>query len=338
MDTSAERVLLTVFQLPISMMIAYIVDKLVGDPLWFPHPVIYIGKVIAHIEKLIRKTVKTDKGLKIAGAFLWLFVVGGTYAIVFAIVKLGFHFNFYLGSVIQTIFIWTGIARKCLYTEAKKVYDLVEGKNLAKARQQVGYLVGRDTTQLSYKEIIRATVETVAENTVDGVTAPLFYAMIGGAPLMMAYKAINTLDSMVGYKNEKYADLGFVSAKLDDVVNFIPARISLVGFIFGSAIKGYDHHDVQRIAMRDHKNHKSPNAGWAEAAVAGALGVQLGGANVYFGEVVEKPTIGDKNRELEAQDILRAGQIMYKTSDMMLFMYVLVLIASAMQRYGILSF
>lgn len=338
MDTSTDKILFAVFQLPLSMMLAYIVDKLVGDPLWFPHPVIYIGKLISYLERLIRKTSKTNRALRIGGAFLWLIVVGLSYGIVFVAVELAFRANIYLGFVIQTLFIWTGIARKCLYTEAKKVYDFVESKNLSKARKQIGYLVGRDTTRLSFTEIIRATVETVAENTVDGVTAPLFYAMIGGAPLMIAYKAINTLDSMVGYKNQKYADLGFVSAKLDDVANFIPARISLIGFIFGSAIKGFAYNDAQKIAMRDHKNHKSPNAGWAEAAVAGALGIRLGGANVYFGEVVEKPTIGDKLRELEPQDILRAGQIMYKTSDMMLFMYVLILVAATMQKYGITLF
>lgn len=333
MGKASNEMLRIAFQLPFSMMLAYILDKMLGDPKWFPHPVIYIGKLISVLEKAIRKVAKTKTALKIGGFFLWGITVGVSLTVTALVVAGSFKINFYFGFAIQTILMWTGIARKCLYLEAKEVHRWVEKKNLEKARKQVGYLVGRDTTKLKFQDIIRATVETVAENTVDGVTAPLFYAMIGGAPLMMAYKAINTLDSMVGYKNEKYEDLGFVSAKMDDVANFIPARITLIGFIFGSAIKGYAYNDAQKIAIRDHKNHKSPNAGWAEAAMAGALGVQLGGSNVYFGEVVEKPTIGDKLRDLEAQDILRSAQIMYKTSDMMLFMYILILVASIMQRY-----
>lgn len=335
MQKSLEELLFMIFRLPLSIMTAYIVDKLMGDPLWFPHPVIYIGKTISFLEKRIRKIAKTPTALKIGGGFLWLIVVGLTYGITFAVVTISFRWNVYFGFIVQTLFIWTGIARKCLYSEAEKVYHFVEGKNLAKARTQIGYLVGRDTAKLGYDEIIRACVETVAENTVDGVTAPLFYAMLGGAPLMMAYKAVNTLDSMVGYKNEKYADLGYFSAKLDDVANYIPARLSLIGFIFGAALKGYDYQAAQKIAMRDHANHKSPNAGWSEAAVAGALGIQLGGANVYFGEVVEKPTIGDKSRPLEPQDILRCGEIMKKTSDIMLMMYLLILFATIMQKYGL---
>ncbi len=335
MEKASNEIFWMVFQLPVSMMLAYILDKLLGDPKWFPHPVIYIGKLIAGTEKLIRQIAKTKWALKIGGLILWLITVGITFVITLLLVGFSFRANFYLGFVIQTIILWTGIARKSLSDEANKVYECVKSKNLAAARKQIGYLVGRDTTQLKFGEIIRATVETVAENTVDGVTAPLFYAMIGGAPFMMAYKAINTLDSMVGYKNEKYADLGYFSAKIDDIANFIPARLSLIGFIFGSAIKGYAYNDAQKIAVRDRKNHKSPNAGWSEGAMAGALGVQLGGTNVYFGEVVEKPTIGDKLRELEPEDITRSAEIMRKTSDIMLMMYILILFVSIVQRFQI---
>ena len=174
----------------------------------------------------------------------------------------------------------------------------------------------------------------MAENTVDGVTAPLFYAVLGGAPLMMAYKAVNTLDSMVGYKNEKFENLGYFSAKIDDIFNWIPARISLLGFIFAAAIKGFDYYGAQRVALRDHKNHKSPNAGWPEAAMAGALGIQLGGSNRYFGTIVEKPTLGDKDRELEAEDIQKSGIIMKKTSDIMLLLYMMTLFMSLIKIYG----
>lgn len=335
MEKASNEIFWMIFQLPVSMMLAYILDKLLGDPKWFPHPVIYIGKIIAATEKVIRQIAKTKSALKIGGLILWLITVGITFVITLLLVGFSFRANFYLGFFIQTVILWTGIARKSLSDEANKVYECVKNKNLAAARKQIGYLVGRDTTKLKFGEIIRATVETVAENTVDGVTAPLFYAMIGGAPFMMAYKAINTLDSMVGYKNEKYADLGYFSAKIDDIANFIPARLSLIGFIFGSAIKGYAYNDAQKIAVRDRKNHKSPNAGWSEGAMAGALGVQLGGTNVYFGEVVEKPTIGDKLRELEPEDITRSAEIMRKTSDIMLMMYILILVVSAIQRYQI---
>ena len=179
---------------------------------------------------------------------------------------------------------------------------------------QLSYIVGRDTSKLSEKEIIRATVETVAENTVDGIIAPLFYAFIGGAPLAFAYKAINTLDSTVGYKNEKYKDLGFASAKIDDIANYVPARLTAVLMSLASLFLRFDAKNCLRIAIRDRKNHKSPNCAYPEGAAAGALGVQLGGTNVYFGEVVVKPTIGDATRELVIADITRGNQLMYMTS------------------------
>ncbi len=324
-----------IFQQPISIILAYIIDKLLGDPLWFPHPVVYMGKLISFLEQKLRRIAKTKKALKVAGFFLWLLTAGSAFFLTYIILKAAFRFNFALGFFIQTTIIWTGLAGKTLYDEARFVYDTVVSKDIEKARQRIGFLVGRDTTKLYFKEIIRAAVETVAENTVDGVTAPLFYAVLGGAPLMMAYKAINTLDSMVGYKNEKYEDLGYFSAKIDDLFNYIPARISLVGFIFASAVKGYDYKNAQTIALRDHKNHKSPNAGWPEAAVAGALGIQLGGDSVYFGKLVEKPSLGDKTRELEAEDIIKAGLLMKKTSDFMLLLYIMTNIMTLMKIYNL---
>lgn len=307
------------------------IDMILGDPAWLPHPVVYMGKLIQSAEAMLRKIFKTKGGLKFAGLLLWIITVGGSFALTFAVLKIAFAVHILLGFVLQTLFIWTGIARKTLYDEAEAVYETVAAQDLPAARIRIGYLVGRDTTNLSFGEIIRAAVETVAENTVDGVTAPLFYATIGGAPLMMAYKAVNTLDSMVGYKNEQYEDFGYFSAKIDDLFNYIPARITLVGFIFAAAILGFDHTNTKQIAMRDHKNHKSPNAGWPEAAMAGTLGIQLGGSNIYFGKVVEKPTIGDKERDLATKDIIDAGRIMKKTSDMMLLLYTITLIAASLQ-------
>ena len=188
----------------------------------------------------------------------------------------------------------------------------------------MSYIVGRDTENLSEKEIIRATVETVAENTVDGLIAPLFYAFVGAcinvggislaAPLAMTYKAINTLDSSVGYKNEKYLHIGFASAKIDDIANYIPSRISVILFTIGNLFLRNDYKNCFKISIRDRKNHKSPNCAFSEGAVAGALGIQLGGTNIYFGETVYKPTIGDKTREIEVQDISRTNKILYATS------------------------
>ena len=323
--------LISLFQLPLSILVAYIIDILLGDPAWLPHPVVGMGKLIKATESLLRKIFKSKGSLKFAGLLLWMITVGTSLILPLILLRLAFRVHFLLGFVLQSLILWTGLARKTLYTEGEAVYTRVAAKDLEAARTRIGYLVGRDTTKLSFDEIIRAAVETIAENTVDGVTAPLFYATIGGAPLMMAYKAVNTLDSMVGYKNDAYEDLGYFSAKLDDFFNYIPARITLVGFIFAAALLGFDHNQAKRIAVRDHKNHKSPNAGWPEAAMAGALGIQLGGNNVYFGKVVEKPTLGDKERGLQAEDILDAGRIMKKTSDMMLLLYLMTLVVASLK-------
>lgn len=309
--------------IPVSLILAYILDRIIGDPYNFPHPVKYIGKLIKTTEKIIRKTCHTQGAKKLGGLFLFLITVGITSVITWMMVEISFKANIYIGTAVQTILMYTCLATKCLYDEGLKVYECVKSGDLEKSRIQISYLVGRDTTNLSFDEIIRATVETVAENTVDGVIAPMFYAIIGGAPLMMAYKAVNTLDSMVGYKNELYKDIGFFSAKIDDIFNFIPARISLIGFVFASLVKGQNQSDCVKIAIRDRKNHKSPNCAYPEGAVAGALGVQLGGTNIYFGEIVEKPTIGDKIRNLDAKDIVLSCDLMKWCAFFMLFIFVL---------------
>jgi adenosylcobinamide-phosphate synthase len=288
-------------------------DLIIGDPYSFPHPVRYIGKLIKITENKIRKIAKTDKSLKIGGFVLWFVTVGITYLVTYLIVKLS---SFVPGGflIANSILIYTTLATKCLKDEAVKIYKVLKSKDIEKSRIQLSYIVGRDTTSLDEGEIIRATVETVAENTVDGIIAPMFYAFIGGAPLAMAYKAINTLDSTVGYKNEKYLNLGFASAKIDDIANYIPARISVLLMTIGSLILGYDYKSCFKISIRDRKNHKSPNCAYPEGAVAGALGVQLGGTNIYFGKEVYKPTIGDKIKKIEIEDIVRTNKIMYATS------------------------
>lgn len=315
---------LRAISIPASLILAYIIDRMLGDPYNFPHPVRFIGKLIKNIEILIRKTCHSSRSLKIGGLFLFLTTVGISWGLTWLITDLAFELNFYAGAAIQTIFMYTCIASKCLYDEGIKVYESVRSGDIEKSRKQISYLVGRDTSQLSFEEIIRASVETIAENTVDGVVAPMFYAIIGGAPLMMAYKAVNTLDSMVGYKNEKYEDLGFFSAKIDDIFNFIPARISLAGFVYACLVKGQNHSNCVKIAIRDRKKHKSPNCAYPEGAVAGALGVQLGGTNVYFGQTVVKPLIGDKIRPIEAYDIVLTCDLMKWCGFFMMFIFVLV--------------
>lgn len=297
----------------LSIYTGYALDLIIGDPYSFPHPVRFIGKLISFVEKQIRKIATSDKALKIAGFFLWFVVVGVTLGSTSIVLRL-FQFNKIAYFLANSILIYTTLATKCLKDESKKIYKVLKTGDLEKSRIQLSYIVGRDTTNLSEKEIVRATVETVAENTVDGIIAPLFYGFIGGAPLAMAYKAINTLDSTVGYKNDKYYYLGFASAKIDDIANYIPARLGVLLLSIGSLFVGFNFKDALKIGIRDRKNHKSPNCAFSEGAVAGALGIQLGGTNVYFGKEVYKPTIGDKKREIEIEDIVRTNKIMYSSS------------------------
>lgn len=297
----------------LSIYTGYALDLIIGDPYSFPHPVRFIGKLISFVEKQIRKITTSDKGLKIAGFFLWFVVVGVTLGSTSIVLRL-FQFNKVAYFLVNSILIYTTLATKCLKDESEKIYKVLKTGDLDKSRIQLSYIVGRDTTNLSEKEIVRATVETVAENTVDGIIAPLFYGFIGGAPLAMAYKAINTLDSTVGYKNDKYYYLGFASAKIDDIANYMPARLGVLLLSIGSLFVGFNFKDALKIGIRDRKNHKSPNCAFSEGAVAGALGIQLGGTNVYFGKEVYKPTIGDKKREIEIEDIVRTNKIMYSSS------------------------
>lgn len=305
------------------MVIAYLLDLVIGDPYSFPHPVRFIGNLIRFTEGKIRIIFKSKKQLKMGGFLLWTITVGFTALVTNLILNLLCINNiFYV--IIASIILYTTLSTKCLADEAKKIYEVLKTGDIEKSRKQLSYIVGRDTTSLNENEIIRATVETVAENTVDGIISPMMYGFIGGPVLAMAYKAINTLDSMVGYKNEKYGDIGFASAKIDDIANFIPARITPFFMMIASFILGFNSKKSIKIAMRDRKNHKSPNCAYAEGAVAGALEVQLGGTNMYFGEKVYKPTIGDKDRELEAEDILRTNKIMYLTSFIALVIFSII--------------
>lgn len=301
--------------------IAFGVDLIIGDPYWFPHPIKLIGKCISYIESGIRKRISSSQGLKISGFFLVIVIVGLSYISVFLLLSVANRIHLHLFYILNIIFLWTTLALKCLKDESKKVYLALKNKDIPLARRQLSYIVGRDTGNLNYSEISKATFETVVENTCDGILAPLFYMFLGGAPLAIAYKAINTLDSMVGYKNQRYLHLGYASAKLDDIANFIPARITGFLLVISSGILRLNMKESYKIMIRDRKNHSSPNCGYPEAAAAGALGIQLGGSHHYFGEVIYKPTIGDEKRNITIDDVKVSIRLMYSTSILALILF-----------------
>ncbi len=308
---------------------AFFMDLVIGDPHSWPHPVRLIGNSISNMEKRIRQIFKGKIWLYIAGGILWFWIVGTTGLITWAVIHLSYDIHWLLGTAVEIWLAFTVLATGCLKESAHDVLLPLRTNNLTEARLKVSYIVGRDTSQLDEKQITRATVETVAENTVDGVIAPLFYLFLGGVPLAMAYKAVNTLDSMVGYKNERYRELGFVSAKMDDIANFIPARISWLLFSLSAALVGCNGRSAFSIGWRDRYQHKSPNSAWSEASMAGALGVQLGGPSNYFGKLVEKPWIGDLVREIEPEDITLSTRLMYVASTLALvtfsFVYIILI-------------
>ncbi|WP_177199361.1 adenosylcobinamide-phosphate synthase CbiB [Clostridium frigidicarnis] len=309
----------------IDLIIATILDFIIGDPYWFPHPVIYIGKLIRFLENKGREKISNKYNLKKYGLFIVITVCLLTFSIPYVLLLILKPFP-YVYHLVNILILWTTIAAKCLHVEGKKIYYSLEKNDIEDARVKLSYIVGRDTTQLSKNEIIRADVETIAENASDGIIAPLFYAMIGGAPLAMMYKGINTMDSMLGYMNEKYKDIGFFPAKIDDVLNFIPARLTGALMCFVSPIVRGNIINSFKIMIRDRKNHKSPNCAYPEGACAGALRVQLGGTNVYFGEVMKKPTIGDKIVELDNIHIDDSIKLMYGTEILFLIVYTISLL------------
>ncbi len=289
--------------LPVNITIGFIIDLIFGDPYNFPHPVKLIGKLITGLEKLLTRF----QNQRIAGIILAITIIMVTYCVTRYISE--------ISVIIEILFIYTVFCTKSLALEAKKIYSSLYENDLDRARTELAMLVSRDTGEMEQEEIIRATVETVSENIVDGIISPMFYLFIGGLPLAYAYKGVSTLDSMVGYKNKQYMDLGWASARLDDLLNYVPARLTAFVLIPVAAfISGKSPRDAARIAFRDRRNHSSPNSALPEAAVAGALGCQLGGPAKYFGQVSDKPTIGDNIKNLEKQDILESVKLMYATS------------------------
>jgi len=306
----------------IDLLAALILDFLIGDPYSFPHPVKLMGRLIATEEKIALKLSISSGSLKIRGAVLVLINLTVAFFVPFYILKLLRGYSLFY-HIVNTYFLYTCVAAGCLQREAMKIYGALS-ESIAEARYKLSFIVGRETKELDEKEVIRATVETVAENTSDGVIAPMFYAMIGGVPLAFLYKMANTMDSMLGYLNERYRYIGFFPAKTDDVLNYLPSRLTGVLMCISSALR-FNVSDGFRIMARDRKNHKSPNCAYPEGAVAGLLGVQLGGENIYFGEVIKKPQIGDKARDLEKGDIKKAIEIMYRAEILTALFYFILL-------------
>lgn len=329
--------------LTVPMILGFVLDLILGDPYSMPHPIRFIGILIEKTEKILcRIFPKTSSGEFIAGVFLVVIVTGISFSIPILILWLCLKIHFGLAFAIETIMCYQILAVKSLKDESMKVYTALSSdsgilktekeecfidneERLKKGRHAVSMIVGRDTEDLTEEGIVKATVETIAENTSDGTVAPMIFMAIGGAPLGFLYKAVNTMDSMVGYKNDKYLYFGRFAAKLDDVLNYIPARFAGLFMIFAAYMIGLDGKNAWKIFRRDRHNHASPNSAQTEAACAGALGVQLAGNAYYFGKLYEKKTIGDPIREIQIEDIKVASKLLYATAIISLAVCMIVI-------------
>lgn len=309
----------------IALTAGFILDLILGDPYSFPHPVKAIGRLIARTENFCRKLFPaTPSGERRGGAMLVLVVLLLSVIVPLAVLTAAYRLHAVLGLVLESVLCYQLLAAKCLRQESMKVYASLQKDEVEGARQNVSMIVGRDTKVLDESGIVKAAVETVAENTSDGVIAPLFYMALGGGVLGIFYKAVNTMDSMVGYKNERYLHFGRTAAKLDDAVNYLPARISALLMILAAFLTGMNGKNAFRIWRRDRKCHASPNAGQTEAVCAGALEVQLAGDAWYFGKLVPKKTIGDPIRPVHYADIKRANRLLYGTAVLAMALTILL--------------
>ena len=304
----------------IAFFSGFLLDLMFGDPYWMPHPIRLIGSLIAKVEKcFLEKKKKRDEKKELRqGVYMVIIVLLGTVTVTTLILYLAYYINCYFGMVIETIMTYQILATKCLKVESMKVYHCLKSQTLPEARKAVSMIVGRDTEALNEEGVAKAAIETVAENTSDGVIAPMLYTALGGPILGFLYKAVNTMDSMVGYKNDTYLYFGRAAAKLDDFVNYIPARISAYMMIAASFLGGqcFSGKRAYYIYKRDNGNHASPNSAQTESVCAGALGIQLAGDASYFGKIVKKPYIGDSVRAVEYEDIKRVNHLMYLTAWM----------------------
>lgn len=294
-----------------AVLLGFGLDLLLGDPAWMPHPVVLMGRAISALEKPLRRAFgPSEAGLLHAGRVLAAVLPLGTLLLTGLVCRAAQALHPALGLLVQTVWCWQALAAKGLYTESTAVQRQLEKQDLPAARRAVSRIVGRDTAALTPEGVAKAAVETVAENFSDGVIAPLLYMLLGGAPLALCYKSINTMDSMVGYKNDRYLYFGRAAAHLDDAANWLPARLSGLLLILAAPLCGLSGKEAFRIWRRDRRSHASPNSAQTEAACAGALRVQLAGDAFYFGKPVHKPTLGDPLRPVEAEDIPRACRLM----------------------------
>lgn len=308
-----------------AIILGFILDFIFGDPRWLPHPICFIGKLISITEKAVRRFCgEKPEGLLMGGFVLVVIVLTVTFAVPYFILTLAEMYSPVLAFAVETFMFYQIFAMRSLKEASLQVYDALKSGDLQEARKKLSWIVGRDTAELTDEEVAKAAVETVAENTSDGVIAPLFFMFIGGAPLAFLYKAINTMDSMVGYKNDKYLYFGRCAAKLDDVANFIPARISGLLMVAAAYFLNMDASGSWRIFKRDRRHHLSPNSAMTESAAAGALGIKLGGGYFYFGKWVPKDTIGDEVKKTDAEDIVKMNGLMYMTCILSILTFSLV--------------
>lgn len=306
----------------LALVLGFGIDLIVGDPHSIPHPVILIGKLISAMEKLVRKIFpKTVKGENIAGGVLWLVVVALSTIVPALLLWLCYKISIWAGLALESIMCWQILATKSLKVESMKVYDALKTGDLEKSRYAVSMIVGRDTAKLDDKGITRATVETVAENTSDGIVAPLICLAIGGAPLGFFYKAVNTMDSMLGYVEMPYKNIGLVPAKMDDVMNFLPARLSALIILAAGWLLKLDARNGWKIFKRDRFNHASPNSAQTESVCAGLLGLRLAGDAWYHGVLHKKKYIGDALREIDYEDIPCSCRLLYVTAFLSLILF-----------------
>lgn len=306
----------------LALVLGFCIDLILGDPHSIPHPVVLIGKLISAMEKLVRKIFpKTVRGENVAGGVLWFLVVLISTAVPAGILYLGYMVGPWLGLALESIMCWQILATKSLKVESMKVYTALKAGNPVEYRRAVSMIVGRDTAALDDRAVARAAVETVAENTSDGMIAPMLYLAIGGAPLGFFYKAVNTMDSMLGYVEMPYKNIGLVTAKMDDFFNFLPARLSALLMLLAGWLEGLDIRRGWRIWRRDRRNHASPNSAQTESVCAGLLGLRLAGDAYYHGVLHKKPYIGDPVREIEYEDIPRACRLLYGTAMVSLVLF-----------------
>ena len=305
-----------------AIIAGFILDLIFGDPHWLPHPICLIGNLIGFIEGNLRPRLEPNKNaLLLGGALMVVIVLVISFAVPMAILLAAAMVSPWLAFALETLMCYQIFATKCLRDESMKVYDALHNNDLADARVKLSWIVGRDTKNLDEEEITKGAVETVAENTADGIIAPMFYMFIGGVPLAFLYKGINTMDSMVGYKNDKFLYFGRCAAKLDDVANLIPARITGLVMIAAAFLVGLDGKNAWKIFWRDRYNHLSPNSAMTESVTAGALNIQLGGDHFYFGKLVHKDTIGDDIRPVCPEDIKKTNNLLYMTAVLCLLLF-----------------